>query len=683
MALTTALFTGVSGLSAMGTALSVIGDNISNSNTIGYKGSNAQFGDVLSQAMGGSSSQIGRGTYLQGVTANFGQGTLQTSANPLDLAIQGEGFFIVKDAEGATNYTRAGQFTLDKEGNIVNTEGLMLQGYLTQKGGQSGTVNVSSVNSPPNKTVNASISTNLNAAEIAKDPSTPFIVDSSNNTIMVQYDADGAGAGAAQVARQVTIASGSYDAAEMVSALETALNATYSDIPGTFTVSFNDTATNPLFANKFNITVNTAGAGDFPAGSTVDFIWDDATTNASTLLGFTSGPAAPVAAGAAVLADSKVYGTNPIFHISAANQTIVFHDGTALRTATIDGGDYTGAALAAKINLALEAANASAAGTYPVSYDDATNKFTITNASAAIVKMKWDNSESSAAQILGFSSTEAELGALTGTQTSDYASTGFDPSDASNTSNFATSLTLYDSLGNSHIITTYFRKTADQTELSNSVQGSKWHYYSVVPATDSATGNVSVGAQGILEFDTLGRLVSDTEDYDSFNFAGSVTLDQAINIDFGKSIAQGGTGLDGTTQYGSPSSVMYQSQDGYGAGSLSSLLIDQTGVMTGVFTNGQKSEIAKLSLAKFLAPGGLNKIGRNLFGETAASGQPIIGEPGSSGRGRILSSSLEMSNVDIADEFVKMITAQRAFQSNTKVISTVDQMMNDMLAIMR
>lgn len=681
MALTTALFTGVSGLSAMGTALSVIGDNIANSNTIGYKGSNAQFGDVLSQAMGGSSSQIGRGTYLQGVTANFGQGTLQTSANPLDLAIQGEGFFIVKDSEGATNYTRAGQFTLDKDGNIVNTEGLMLQGYLTQKGGQSGTVNVSSVNSPPNKTVNASISTNLNAAEVAKDPSNPFIVDSSNNTIMVQYDADGGGVGAAQVARQVTISSGSYDAAEMVAALETGLNAAYSDVPGTFTVDFGVTS-----PNKFNIKVN-SGAGDFPGISTIDFQWEDPTTNATTLLGFNSTDVAAIAAGAAAISDNKVYGNNPIFHISAANQTIVFFDGTAIKTALIDGGDYTGAGLAAKVDLALEKAHdpAMLVDNYAVSYDDITNKFTVTNNSipATIIKMKWDNSESTAAQILGFSSAEVQIGAAGGTQTSDYASTGLDPSDASNTSNFATSLTLYDSLGNSHIITTYFRKTSDQTSLSNSVQGSKWHYYSIVPSTDSATGNVSVGAQGVLEFDTLGRLVSDTEDYDSFNFAGSVAQDQAINIDFGKSIAQGGTGLDGTTQYGSPSSVMYQSQDGYGAGSLSSLLIDQTGVMTGVFTNGQKSEIAKLSLAKFLAPGGLNKIGRNLFGETAASGQPIIGEPGSSGRGRILSSSLEMSNVDIADEFVKMITAQRAFQSNTKVISTVDQMMNDMLAIMR
>ena len=318
MALTTALFTGVSGLSAMGTALSVIGDNIANSNTIGYKGSNAQFGDVLSQAMGGSSSQIGRGTYLQGVTANFGQGTLQTSANPLDLAIQGEGFFIVKDSEGATSYTRAGQFTLDKEGNIVNTEGLMLQGYLTQKGGQSGSVNVSSVNSPPNKTVNASISTNLNAAEVAKDPSTPFIVDSSNNTIMVQYDQDGFANPAipSQVARQVTIASGNYDAAQMVSALETALNAAYSDIPGTFTVDFDVTA-----ANKFTMKMNT-GAGDFPALSEIDFLWEDATTNASTLLGFDSSlvHAALIAGGVdTTTGNDKVYGTNPIFHISAAN----------------------------------------------------------------------------------------------------------------------------------------------------------------------------------------------------------------------------------------------------------------------------------------------------------------------------------------------------------------------------
>ena len=132
MGIMSSLFTGVSGLSANGMSLSVIGDNIANANTTGFKGSRGSFGDILSQSLGGSSSfQIGRGVNLQGVQGMFTQGTIETTANPLDLAIEGDGFFIVQSPEGGNFYTRAGQFKIDKDGNIINPDGMLLQGYLT------------------------------------------------------------------------------------------------------------------------------------------------------------------------------------------------------------------------------------------------------------------------------------------------------------------------------------------------------------------------------------------------------------------------------------------------------------------------------------------------------------------------------------------------------------------------
>ena len=121
MGIESALYTGVSGLDAMSQELSVIGNNISNSNTVGFKGGSTTFANLLSTSLGATSStETGNGVSLQSVQTDFSQGTLQTTSNPLDMAIQGAGFFIVKDTSGAEYYTRAGQFSVDQNGNLVN-----------------------------------------------------------------------------------------------------------------------------------------------------------------------------------------------------------------------------------------------------------------------------------------------------------------------------------------------------------------------------------------------------------------------------------------------------------------------------------------------------------------------------------------------------------------------------------
>ena len=104
-----------------------------------------------------------------------------------------------------------------------------------------------------------------------------------------------------------------------------------------------------------------------------------------------------------------------------------------------------------------------------------------------------------------------------------------------------------------------------------------------------------------------------------------------------------------------------------------------TGVMTGNFTNGQTQLIGQVALAKFIAPTELVKLGRNLYGESFASGQPIVSTPGTSGLGRVASNTLELSNVDLAEEFVKMIAAQRGFQANSRMITTTDQLMQEVV----
>lgn len=426
----TSLFTAVSGMNANGTALSVISDNVANMNTTGFKASRAAFGDILSQQLG--ESQVGRGVLLTEVAPQFTQGTFENTASVLDMAVDGDGLFVMKDASG-TYYTRAGQFSVDKEGYVVNSGGTKLQGYLYSATGTAtsalGDINISSVNSAPNNTLNVTLSANI---------------------------------------------------------------------------------------------------------------------------------------------DSR---------------------------ATIPAA--------------------------------------------------------------------------------------FDVTDPNTTSNFSTSVTAYDSLGNGHNVNVYFRKDAE------AATGNTWDWYAVVDAADSSSGNTEIQAEGTLGFTNNGFL--DTESAityslasGGFDFNGGAAAGQAIDFDFGTSITtDSGTGRDGTTQYGGESATSFQSQDGYSSGSLKSITISQDGTMTGIFTNGQTRGLAQLALAKFISPTGLTKMGRGLYAESTESGQPVISTPGSSGTGAVLSNTLELSNVDLAEEFVKMILSQRGFQANSRVISTSDELMQELVNLKR
>jgi len=125
------------------------------------------------------------------------------------------------------------------------------------------------------------------------------------------------------------------------------------------------------------------------------------------------------------------------------------------------------------------------------------------------------------------------------------------------------------------------------------------------------------------------------------------------------------------------------SQDGFGAGTVSSISITETGLISASFTNGQIRTIGQVALARFMDSGSLSKLGSNLYAETYDSGQPVVAKPETSGTGRVLSNTLELSNVDLAQEFVKLISYQRAFQANSRVITTTDQMLQDLMSVMR
>ncbi len=136
------------------------------------------------------------------------------------------------------------------------------------------------------------------------------------------------------------------------------------------------------------------------------------------------------------------------------------------------------------------------------------------------------------------------------------------------------------------------------------------------------------------------------------------------------------------TQFATDSKVVTQQANGYSSGYLSDVSVDDEGTIIGTYSNGESRQLAKLALAKFSNTNGLEKLGKNLYAATIASGPADIGTPGS-GVGKIFSNALEQSTVDIAEEFTKMIITQRSFQANSKTITTTDEMLNEVINLKR
>jgi flagellar hook protein FlgE len=578
MGILSSLFAGVSGLNANGTALSVIGNNIANMSTVGFKGSKATFADLISSSISGGSGavQTGIGVALTSVQGNFSQGSLATSSNVLDLAIDGNGFFVVEDAQGGTFYSRAGLFRLDRNNNVVDPSGFKLQGFLADTTGTiTGTIGdiaLPSTTASPRATTIALVAANLNSAttqtgvrgNVVASAASVTTTAAGANSFTIDLNGDGV--------QTVTVANGLTGAA-LATAIQNAVRALVPNDP-------------------------------FKAAAYSGFT---ASVNPSNIFTFTSG----------------ITGTT-------YNSTT----GTGTVVVAANGGDT----LAADLNM------------------------------------------------------------TTGTSTT---GTDFLLSDPSASSNFSTSMTVFDSLGNSHLLTTYFTRTGQNT----------WNYNVVANAADVVTANydssnidaslgiVKVGS-GTLTFGTNGTLdrESPVTRYDTGTAAGTTgttpgelqidfngaTQDQLIVMNYGTSVTtDGGSGLDGTTQFGSTSALVQQTQDGFAAGSLQAFSVDSNGTISGRFSNGQLRALAQVVLARFPDPIGLTRTGKNTFAQSGNSGQPVTGTPDSAGLGRVLSNSLELSNVDLGESFIDMIAAQRGFQANSRVITTSDEILQELVNLKR
>jgi flagellar hook protein FlgE len=233
---------------------------------------------------------------------------------------------------------------------------------------------------------------------------------------------------------------------------------------------------------------------------------------------------------------------------------------------------------------------------------------------------------------------------------------------------FSTPVQIFDSLGQSHQATVSYTKTATNT----------WSYSVALPAGD-ATG-VPSNNTGTLTFDTSGNLVSPAGSVNNITFP--TLADGASDLSFNWNL-NNSSGKPTISQLAAASSNTANSQDGFTSGVYQSFVVDSSGVITAQFSNGRTSTVGQLAVATVANTAGLTASGGNNFNTTAASGLATVGVAGAGGRGTLDDGALEQSNVNISTEFSNLIVAQRAFEANSKTVTTFDTISQDVLSMVR
>jgi flagellar hook protein FlgE len=240
---------------------------------------------------------------------------------------------------------------------------------------------------------------------------------------------------------------------------------------------------------------------------------------------------------------------------------------------------------------------------------------------------------------------------------------------------FSTTITMYDSLGTSHAATVAFTKTADNT----------WSYAISLPAGDS-TGTPSANSTGTLTFDSTGAMISTKTVANPTGNVANITFpkmsDGASDMSFTWDLYNA-AGAPQIGQTVGTSTVNTSTQDGFASGSYNGFSVDSAGILSASFSNGQTEVVGEIAVASVTNSEGLTLAGGNNYQTTAASGAAAVGAPGAGGRGAIKDDTLEASNVDISTEFANLIVAQRAFEANSKTVTTFDTVTQETINMIR
>lgn len=704
------LFSGISGLKSHQTKMDVVGNNIANVNTTGFKAGRTTFADALSQqvtgatrpgglgeGMGGTNAmQIGMGSGIASVDNLFSQGNLQTTGQTTDLAIEGEAFFVVGDGMNQY-YTRDGAFSMDADGHLTMANGLVLQGLNANDLGEiSDTALVESINiplstqSPANATTEVSFGRNLDADSIALGTITQskrFLTNAAGTTNFAGlYDNDGNNLGL-QVGDTITL-SGTNSAGTAVERSFTVDAATSLDTIRVQMQNFisGTTASGGLGSTGATVTLDaSSGVVTVTAGSAAvnDLQISSDRPKSSPLLTNAFQVDSRIAAG-----DSDItLGLRACATSSTLLADVYDEKGDTLGLEAGDEFSFAGA-VNGKVDPASSIVYAPATTTMNDLLEGIRNQLRLpqtdgTTDENPTVSMNDpgsdDNMTDGAIVIRGLSETAFSLSDISIQASNDnnaspapsIFNTNMSFSEfqaARDTGVVATSITVYDDAGYSHDLTVTF---------THSKEADMWLW----EAQTSGTENIVAGKRGTITFGPDGTVSnfaftdgSATLQVDPENGAGVMTI----------RLNPGSPGsFNGLTQFSADSTAAALSQDGYTMGKLKSISVGGDGLISGAFDNGTSRALAQLVVADFTNPGGLSKQSESVYAATANSGDPVLGRPSSESASVIKPGTLEMSNVDIAAEFTEMITTQRGYQANARVISTSDSFLEELVNLVR
>ncbi|MCH7962706.1 MAG: flagellar hook protein FlgE [Bacteroidetes bacterium] len=554
MALSLSLFTGFSGLRNHQGMLDIVGNNIANVSTLGFKRSRILFSDALNQFVrsgsrptdsnGGTNPfQVGLGVKVSSIDRNWTQGSLINTGITTDLALQGPGLFILK-SNGNNLYTRAGSFQFDANGQLVSSQnGAIVQGKIAVDGLIPSGNNLEDIIIDTNMKIPAVATTEVNWGG-----------NLESDSVLTRTEE--------------VIQKGNID----------------SDLPGPFLVNstiYNDFGDSYDFVLTYTKTANP---------NEYDLAWE---------VFDSSNP--PVSVG------------------SGSISPIQFED---------DGNR----------NFVMDAASIAL-------FDGVNNRVNLVNENLDFVFDSTTSTQNTSATTLSISADEDR-----------------EPNIVSG------SINVFDSLGNSHLVTVKFTKIGDN----------QWLYVASVPGSSTASGNEE-SLTGTILFNSDGSIspgnITPSDPHLTFDPKGGAdTLNVGLNF---------GTDFDGLTQTSSDSKILALSQDGAASAVLNDIQIDQYGNINGIFSNGTSRTLAQLMVANFANVQSLSSVGENMFSAQPNSGDVIISTLGAESGTVVQSGALEQSNVDLSAEFIEMIIAQRGFQANARVITTADTILQETINLVR
>lgn len=615
------MFSGVSGLKAHQTKMDVVGNNIANVNTVGYKRSTVTFNEMLNQQIRGASApstsffggtnpmQIGLGVTVGSIGVVHSPGSPQSTGRSMDMSIEGEGYFVV--GLGSDNYyTRAGDFGFDSENNLVASNGMKVKGW---------TAAIDSNNKFSLDTSQVISAINLTAL------STSQIMQSTTSLgIGVNLDSRLAGTGATTAA----VLKGEYTAGDYIINVNgvdldvtldspTVVDDDATKINDAINAAFNTTAVEYAISDGTNITITSPLVGSSASIKVLPGVTTPGTFNVdltATVLGksATKNYISPTVTGASLNASA----TTPV-RINVGEGVVIDEEFTIS--------------------------------------DGKGKNIHLTNSNSAF----WELDPSSGLLIIKGSLTD--LG-YTGTwDLTEKIQVNYKKAD------YQTSMKVYDNQGGAHDFTMSYMKTGPNEWVANyAIDGDVIDHGGTFTKTMvfKANGQINDNIPGNAEFELPyifpgGSLVSGLEPL-------------AINVD-----------LTNMIQVANENSTLSNIQNGFSPGSLQRISVNQTGQIIGTFSNGENIELAQVALATFSNNSGLGKMGDTLFIESRNSGLAEIGAPGTAGKGSVKPEALEMSNVDLSQEFVDMIITQRGFQANSRIITTSDEMLQELVNLKR